>query len=234
MSLSQRNTNIAMIKFVAQKLDTLVEQVVFLGGATIGLLLTDPATPDVRETMDVDIIIEVINMADYYSFSSKMRNLGFRESQDVICRWKIGDIIVDCMPTSKDILGFTNNWYKEAIKNADSFKLNDDLTINVISPPYFLATKLEAFKGRGNENWMGSHDLEDIISLLDGRSEIVSEVLNGSSSKLIKYIKSEFTKILRNYDFIESIAGHLGSYPSAMQYQRRDIVLERINLLSNI
>lgn len=39
-----------------------------------------------------------------------------------------------------------------------------------------IATKIEAFKGRGRGDFFASHDLEDLIFVMDGRSTIVEEV----------------------------------------------------------
>jgi hypothetical protein len=39
-----------------------------------------------------------------------------------------------------------------------------------------LATKIEAFNGRGHEDFLGSRDFGDMISLIDGREELVAEV----------------------------------------------------------
>lgn len=53
------NENIERLCLVASRLGPLREQVVFLGGATTALLVTDPAAPAPRPTKDVDVIIEV-------------------------------------------------------------------------------------------------------------------------------------------------------------------------------
>ncbi len=52
-------TSLEMIKLVALKLDYLRDKVVFLGGAATCLLVTDPALPEIRSTLDVDVIIEI-------------------------------------------------------------------------------------------------------------------------------------------------------------------------------
>ena len=39
-----------------------------------------------------------------------------------------------------------------------------------------MATKFEAFSDRGHGDLLGSHDLEDIVNVVDGRPELVSEV----------------------------------------------------------
>ena len=229
MSIEQRKIQYEYVKRVAYKLGELVEQVVFVGGATIGFLLTEEGAPDVRKTMDVDFIIEVLNLADYHEFSEKLRALGFKESQELTCRWSIGNIIVDCMPTNESILGFTNMWYGGAMQNADNIRLDDSIDVKVISAPYFIATKLEAFSGRGKNDYLASHDLEDLICIIDGNKEIIQKVLNAKPSNLVEYIKEKFSYLLKKNEFIESIPGHLGSYPPSLQYQRKEIVLMRMN-----
>ncbi len=62
-----------------------------------------------------------------------------------ICRWDCDGILIDIMPTDKGVLGFSNKWYKDALANALHTKINNSVSINVISAPYFLATKIEAF-----------------------------------------------------------------------------------------
>ena len=47
---------------VAKALGALTDEVVFVGGAVVGLLLTDPAAPRPRPTKDVDVIVEVASL----------------------------------------------------------------------------------------------------------------------------------------------------------------------------
>ena len=56
---------IEWIRIVAERLGDLRDEVVFLGGATVGLLITDPATTTVRPTKDVDVIVEVGSYSKY-------------------------------------------------------------------------------------------------------------------------------------------------------------------------
>ncbi len=111
------------------------------------------------------------------------------------------------MPTDEKILGFSNVWYPEALKNSEMVQL-DSLTLHHVSAPYFLATKLEAFLTRGNNDFWSSHDLEDIISVIDGREEILNEVIN-CNEKLQSYIHTQFSLMLKNPDFIEALPGYL-------------------------
>ena len=53
------NPSIEMLKIVAKGLRDFKEQVVFLGGATVALHVTDPGATNVRVTMDVDCVVEI-------------------------------------------------------------------------------------------------------------------------------------------------------------------------------
>lgn len=84
--------------------------------------------------------------------------------------------MLDVMPTDEDVLGFGNRWYSVAVRTAQSVQLPSGRSIRLIAPPVFLATKLEAFHGRGGGDFLASHDLEDIAVVIDGRPELVNEV----------------------------------------------------------
>src|SRR5579862_7397230 len=139
--------NLRMLEFVATKLGEIRDDVVFLGGCTTGLFITDPEFPDVRYTLDVDCIVDVISLNQYHQLEKKLTKQGFKRSltESVICRWFYDDVILDVMPTDEKILGFSNRWYKNAIEYAVNYNLLYDLQIKIITAPYFLATKLEAF-----------------------------------------------------------------------------------------
>lgn len=62
------------------------------------------------------------------------------------------------------------------MNSAHRVQLEEDLTIRVVTPAPFLGTKLEAFKGRGKNDYLGSHDLEDVITVIDGRPLLLDEV----------------------------------------------------------
>lgn len=116
--------------------------------------------------------------------------LGFKRdmSKDApICRWRLGNLEVDLMPTDTNILGFANRWYPLAVQTAQLVTLGNGATIRLIAAPVFLATKFEAFANRGKGDLLGSHDLEDIVNVLDGRPEIVGEI-DLSKMELRRYL----------------------------------------------
>ena len=138
-----------MLKVVAKALgDEVLKDVAFVGGCTTGLLVTDEfSKQNVRSTDDVDLIVNAIGRAGWYDFQGKMRALGSTESieDEVICRMRIGDLKVDFMPDDAAILGFTNRWYKQALVSANLFHIDENTVIRVVTPAYFIGTKLEAY-----------------------------------------------------------------------------------------
>jgi predicted nucleotidyltransferase len=209
--INKRDVNLRMIRHVAQRLGDLCDRVVFVGGCATDLFLTDPAMPDVRATQDVDVIVEITSRREYYRLEKELRGKGFKQDMQEgapVCRWLIDQIKVDVMPTQSDILGFTNRWYLPAIKNSISVELEGAITIRLVAPPYFLATKIEAFRGRGGSDFMASHDLEDIITVLDGRQEIVSEI-GASEDDLKRFLSDSFREFLSKDEFLDAIPGHL-------------------------
>jgi len=172
------NPSLARLADAAAKLGPLLDRIAFVGGCVTGLLLTDPAAAPVRPTLDVDAIIAIASYAEFSLLGNRMREMGFRESRAEgapVCRWLNGDLIFDLMPTDATILGFSNVWYRPALESATKTRIGE-YELRVITAPYFLATKLAAFRGRGRNDFRMSRDLEDIVTVVDGRPELIDEV----------------------------------------------------------
>ncbi len=233
MKRNSAQRNLESLSIVATRLEELRDEVTFVGGCITGLLITDIAAPDVRFTKDVDCIINIITLYDYHGLEDKLRQKGFNQSlhnNDPICRWYCDDIMLDVMPVDHNVLGFSNRWYKESLSHAIKKTLNNVITISILSAPYFLATKLEAFKDRGKNDYLLSHDLEDIISLIDGRPEIVDDVIE-SSNELKKYLTSQFSNLMKDDHFLQALPGHL-NYSNESD-ERKKILTSRINKMIN-
>jgi len=233
MARSQ-NPNIEILTLAVHLLGELADDMVFLGGCATGLLISDPAAPPIRVTRDVDAIVQVLSRAEYYRLSKKLKGCGFKEDTSEgapICRWLNGEIILDVMPTDQEILGFGNDWYQKAIEHPMLFELPDTRAIRVVSPPYFLITKLQAFEGRGNGDYMLSHDMEDIISVLDGRHEILDEI-NNTDTELARELANRFQQLLRHQRFIDAVSGHMPTHATGQA--RVAGIIETINRIANL
>jgi hypothetical protein len=223
--------NRELLESAVRLLHPLLGELVFIGGCTTGLLLTDAAAGGIRPTKDVDAIVDVTSYAKYAALSERLRALGLTEDTTEgapLCRWRYKDLIVDVMPIDEDVLGFSNRWYPPAIESAELRPIAAS-EIRVVTPVYFVATKLEAFHGRGANDVAMSHDLEDIVTLVDGRPEIVGEIASAASEVRI-YIASEIRILLDDRDFIDALSGFL--LPDAASQARRPVLEDRLRAIA--
>jgi predicted nucleotidyltransferase len=214
------------MKSVYHSLGELREKVVFVGGATVSLYV-DSKTEEIRPTDDIDIVVEIYNHQEYAALDEQLRNLGFVNDQTtrVICRYNIQGLIVDVMPTQSKSLGFSNKWYQPAFEHSVLYKLGDE-KIRIFSPPFFIASKLEAFLQRGKNDGRTSADFEDIIFLLENRSTIWEE-LNNAETTLSTYLKETFRKLMQNENFEEWVDCHAGFGRVPATY----FIMEQLNIL---
>jgi len=134
------------------------------------------------------------------------------------------------MPTDEKVLGFGNRWYQPALENAVLIDLPSGRSIRLVTAPYFLMTKFAAFEGRGNGDYLMSHDIEDIVALLDGRPAIVEDMRN-ADEVVRNAVEEQFSLLIKNERFLESIPGHLPS--DAASQARLPLIMERVGALAN-
>lgn len=222
--------NRAIFQRAVELLEPLLHKLVFVGGCATGLLVTDSAAGGIRPTKDVDAIVRVASYAEYAAISDRMRALGFVEDSRPgapTCRFRHHDLIVDLMPTAASILGFTNRWYVTAVTSAQTISIAGH-RVKLVDPVHFVATKLEAFHGRDGGNFGASHDLEDIMMIVDGRPELIGEI-ERSESGVRTYVVTEINRLLENRDFLEGLAGFL--LPDAASQARRPILEARLRTI---
>lgn len=205
--------SIDLLEQAAARLAPLLGEIAFVGGAAIPLWITDPAAPAPRPTKDVDVVVEVASRTAWHQFEDRLRSLGFREDvmSGVICRWQINEgeadgLILDAMPSDPSLLGFSNVWQAKGLEAAYGRALPSGRRIRAIPPAYLLATKLEAWSGRGNGDHLASRDLEDVIALVDGREELGAEV-QAAPHELRSYLEDKLAKLLEEPRFLDAVYG---------------------------
>ncbi len=226
------NPNIAMLELTVEYLEDLAERVVFVGGCTTGLLISDNTAPAIRVTQDVDVITDV-DLMGYYKLQASLRDKGFNEdlrSDAPICRWRNGEITLDVMPVDPNVFGFGSEWFRPALETAQIVSLPSGKQIKLISGPYFIACKFSAYESRGDGDYLLSHDIEDIVALLDAREELAEEILT-SDMDLKSYLKKCFDRLLRDDRFLEALPGIMPGDESSQA--RIPIVLSRIEAIVN-
>jgi predicted nucleotidyltransferase len=219
-----------LLELAADILGPLADEMVFVGGATIHLWISEETAPAVRATDDVDVICDITSYAQYQSLSERLRRQGLREAinETVICRWRDAEsgLAIDVMPIAEDVLGFSNPWYQVGIETAIEQTLPSGTTIRAVAPPVGVATKLAAWKGRGNDDILRSLDVHDVIVLVNGRPELVDELVDQGEG-LKRYVAKELATLEDHAYFDYVIQDAVKAYGTAAG-SRAGIVRDRI------
>jgi hypothetical protein len=228
------NPNLQLLTDAAKLLRPVLGELVFVGGCATALLITDKAAADVRPTTDVDAIAEITSDAAYAEFSERLRKLGFQEDarEDApLCRWRQKTTTLDVMPLDEKILGFSNRWYRPAMDHAEKRELEEGLQIRLVAPVYFCASKLEAFAGRGGNDFHASRDLEDLIAVVDGRAELAEEI-QAAASDVRAYLAKEIKKLISIREFNDALPGHL--LPDPVSQDRVGTIISRLKEIASL
>lgn len=221
MSILRKNE--LLIKRIAHALKGINANIVFVGGAVVGFYANDPAADDVRPTVDIDISVEITSNIELEEFRKKINKIGFQHDSKIICRFHYDGIIVDVMgrkeigwaPANKQFdLGFDYLEEKEI----------DDLKIQILSFPYFLATKFEAYQSRGISDPRSSKDFEDIAYLLDNVTDFPEKIKSANKDVRI-YLIERLQEIQNSNTLQEGIISQL-SYQT--QNERFQMIMEKI------
>jgi hypothetical protein len=225
-------STIAMLITVAGVLEGLPQPVVYTGGATIPLYLDAVSAEDMRPTDDVDCVVEVTSVAQYYRLAEMLRALGLSEdtsSGAPLCRWLCNGVKLDIMPIDPEVLGFGNPWYRSGLESAIALPLPDGREIRVFQIGYLLASKIVAFGNRGRSQFYFSKDFEDIITLFNGHPNLITE-LAASEVEVKTFIAEWVRKERKN---LEAIAPAFLSARERLS-GRDGILLETIDRLGGI
>lgn len=226
--------NLELLELAAEALRPLLPEIVFVGGCVTALHITDPAAAPVRITNDVDVISEITSYGEYVALSERLRCLGFEEdaSEDApLCRWRRGALIVDVMPLDEKVLGLSNRWYADALRTATVIQLNPGLSLKAASVVHFLATKLEAFRGRGKGDYFASHDLEDLIAVIDGRESIIDDA-SVAPAVLRTFVAEGIQSLIDDPQFIDALPGFL--LPDEASQGRLALLSNRLATLAQL
>lgn len=200
---------------VAKQLRPLLPDIVFVGGQVAELLVTDPAATRIRATDDVDVVVGTTTRLQYFKLGERLTQLGLKHdtSEDApMCRWlTTGGFKVDVMPQDKDVLGFSNRWYSIALERSVEYTLEVDLAIRIPTAPVFLATKWDAFvnpQRKHSGDYLASHDFEDIVTVIAGRSELIGEI-RAESDELRNWLSGRAAAFLEHESAPAALYGAL-------------------------
>lgn len=221
------NKNLENLKLAMNLLGELADELVFVGGATACLYVNPKIGEDIRPTEDVDCVVETYSRSSFNDMEKRLRQKGFvndTRKDAPICRFLYKELLtLDLMPDDKSILGFSNSWYRQGIKEKITKKI-DGKEISIFSLPFFLASKFEAHEGRGSDDPRFSSDLEDIVIVLDGIDDFSLEV---EDKKVIKYLSKMADSCLSDRKTKEAIEGFL---PTQARLER---FLQKLELIKH-
>jgi hypothetical protein len=146
------NPNYQLLVDAAKLLRPILGELVFVGGCSTGLLVTDRAAADVRPTTDVDAIAEITSYVGYIELSERLKKLGFREDAREgapRCRWRQNTTTLDVMPVDGTLFGFRNVWYGPAVKAAEIRELEPGLSILLVRLGIFLRFEIRSLPRPG-------------------------------------------------------------------------------------
>lgn len=146
-----------------------------------------------------------------------------------MCRWLVDELVMDVMPVLERVLGFSNRWYRMARKESEERELPGGARVRAVTAPLFLATKMEAFGSRGEGDFVASHDLEDVIAVVDGRPTLPDEAKR-APAQLRRFLAATIDRWLDAPEFLAAVPGHL---PGDVGSQARvPLVLERLRAIA--
>lgn len=215
---------------IARALGELNNEVVFVGGAMVSLYIDDPAAEDIRPTKDIDLTFQITTVGKLDQLRERLTEKGFTQTheEDVVCRFRYEELLVDVMSTRSVGWAPSNQWFKPGFQQAKDYDL-DEITIQILPLPYFLASKMDAFFDRGLKDLYGSHDFEDILYIFNYNTNLEKQILS-ADKEVKRYLMECAQKILNNDKILAVIPGHL-YYETADE--RFEIIKEKLATIAN-
>lgn len=219
------NPHIALLQETAGLLSPdILKSIVFIGGATVSLHFDKASTLDVRSTRDVDFLVDVVSPVQYQKICQKIADCGFKQlvepspyGDDFICRYTSanGRLIIDILPVDTTMLGWeASAWFAETVQQAEEHVLPNGVCILRATPVNLVATKLEAYLSRGQQDLLASKDAADIINLFAGRNALVTEIIAAHPDKRC-FIQESMTLLHKNRNFAYLLQSELYMLPAS-------------------
>ena len=228
--LKNQTINLKVVEKVALALGELNNEVMYVGGAVVSLYVTDQGAEQPRPTKDIDISVQISTYSQMDMLREKLatKKIYPASSETVMYRYSYEDILIDFIPYEKTPLGPTNSWLKPGFKKAYPVKIGK-IDIKILPVSMFLATKWEAFKGRGNDPRM-SHDFEDIVYIIDNNLNLIDNVKNADEDVQL-FLKKMSKEILYHTSRNEIIECHINPF---IMEERRKLDIDKLEKILKI
>jgi predicted nucleotidyltransferase len=226
--LKNTQINREVTKRIAHALGEMNERVVYVGGAIVSHYIDDPSAEDVRPTKDIDISMKIASLNELETIRQELIKKGFSQSHEdnVICRFRYDDILIDVMATKQIGWAPGNEWFEAGFDHFIIKKI-DEISVKLLPLPYFLASKFAAFYDRGKTDPRTSNDFEDIVYILNHTSDIKDQILE-SDQRVRTYLKKVFFHILNDKILHEAVMANLFYEQQVARFNKIMINLKEI------
>jgi len=214
---------------VLERLNETEVPYVLIGGITVPFYLPETLAENVRPTKDIDIIVAAVRLAQFDRIEEKLRRVGLKNHPEVRHRWLWEQTLIDIMPVQSDIMDTINRWYPATFETAEVIEIVPGQGAMIASPACFLATKMEAFINRGRGDFLASHDLEDMVAVIDGRESLLDDIDKNCPLEVREFLRASFRQLLANEQFLDAVEGHLP--PQHRDAARLDRLIETVKRL---
>jgi hypothetical protein len=188
----------------------------FTGGATIPFFLDRPELSTIRPTKDVDVVVQAVTLLQYHEVENKISEYGWSHDMSPNaprCRWKWEGTLIDILASSEITGEFSSPWFQKGVEEAIKIT-RKEVTLRFVPVGVLLASKLIAFGDRGRKDPWASHDLEDIMALVDGRASLYDELMEEDALLRVD-IGTMMDEVLRLPDFEAYFPGFLPGDPGS-------------------
>lgn len=224
---------IDLLELALDALGPLADELTFVGGATVVLWISDPIAPPARATDDVDVVCQATTYLEFARLEARLRDeTPLRDDTEVVCRWRVPStgLILDIVPATDVPIGFANPWYPAVLAGRVEVELPSGRVIFTAPPPLLIATKIAAWHARGAGDILASRDVEDILTLVDGRPSLSDEVA-ASPADLREAIRLWLHELLDHPFGRYAIDAAVSGYGAAAA-QRAELLRDRIDRLA--
>lgn len=228
--MENKTINLAVVAQIADALGELKKDVVFVGGAVVSVYTDDPAADEIRPTKDVDLTLHISGLKQWKDLQTELAKRGFQPdpTSQYLGRFVFNKIPVDVLSTVDSPLGPANPWFKIGLENVLTQVVNGQ-SIQVLSAPCYIASKFEAYHNRGKD-YRSSHDIEDIVYIVDNRLNISEEIAN-DQAEVRSFIKEQFNRLIEKRLLDEVLVTHI--HP-IMLAERLPMVKDKIQRILDI
>jgi hypothetical protein len=170
-----RQALVERLERAAADLEVVGLPMVLVGGATMPLYVDDDGMTVLRETRDVDVMVEAASYEEFAALEARLRAAGFRQrlqEDGPRCRWYKGDMCYDIVDVRTDHPD--DVWARPTGEGIERRLLPSGRRLPILCVGRFLAAKIGALRDRGGEHWYESSDFEDIVLLLESHAELAA------------------------------------------------------------